>query len=567
MLLTTGLANLANRDVEKNLSKKILLANTSERITGKKGTATPADPIYFTNSNKSMFNPDIRYRTNYGTSPITSIDMRNNLLLFSENSEVKKAIRIIRNEMIITNLKSHKYPVFPTINLTTIQEEKMETAEAIQNYLDDVFFPKLWLMLGFKRGGLKEKVTEYLQVGKLAWEIVYDSLTNPTEITNIIPIDPSTLQKFVQNDKIYFVQKAFMDTGERILHDNQVILIEFNKYEFGYISYADQLRRPFNIMRSMMTSKILWFAVKSQVRMHIKMNMGDIPRAEAIQRMTTAKNDYTNNFSFDDSTGRVLFNNEPDTTGYHEFFTAETAGSGQPEIDEISGTGPDLTEVDSLDFWEKYYWKMTDIPVDRIDPNSSETWSFTDVTAVKKTEINFSKLIEDNRETFAEIFLKPIIIQLTLLEAEIGGDLSLLDTIKMDWVAFNKYEKLAELEVVGKQVEIAQNLSTFGEAEDVNGKMRKTIPISWIVENYFDFTKEQLDSMEVSRRRENVKLGFAPDGTEIIAEEGNGEDFGTTKEPTKEEELQPEEENYVDNYNDNSDPAEEDAEKGEDLEE
>jgi hypothetical protein len=532
MLLSTGLGSLSNRNVEKNLSKKILLANTSERISGNKGTATPADPIYFSNSNKSMFNPDIRYRTNYGTSPVTSIDMRNNLLLFSENSEVKKAIRIIRNEMIITNLKSHKYPVFPTINLTTIQEEKQETAEAIQKYLDDVFFPKIWMMLGFKKGGLKEKVTEFLQVGKLAWEIVYDCLTNPTEIVNIIPIDPATLQKFVQNDRIFYVQKAFMDTGERILHDNQVILIEYNKYEFGYISYADQLRRPFNIMRSMMTSKILWFAVKSQVRMHIKLNMGDIPRAEAIQKLVQTKNDYSNNFSFDDSSGQVMFNNESDTTGYHEFFTAETAGSGTPEIEEISSTGPDLTEMDSLDFWEKYYWKLTDIPMDRIDANSSETWSFTDVTAVKKTEINFAKLIEDNREIFSDVILKPIIIQLTLMEAEIGGDLSLLDAIRIQWLAFNQYEKLAELEVVGKQIEIATNLANFGESEDVNGVTRKMIPLSWIVANYMDFTQEQLNSMNLQREKDNIILGFQANGTPKDEEE-----------PAEEE---PAEENNVD---------------------
>lgn len=510
MIVSQNLINLKNRDVSKNLSKKILLTNTGERNMNKKGdaVASPIDPIFFKNSNQSNFNPDIRYRYQFGASQISKIDSRNNLLLFSENTEVKKAIKIMRNEMVVTNLKSNKYPVFPTINITTISEEKQETAIAMQNYLDEIFYPDLYRMLGFKKNGLKEKVDEYLQTGKLAWEIVYDNLKNPKDITKIIPIDPSTLQKFVQDDEVWYVQQSFTDMGERVLHENQVILIEHNKYEFGYISYADQLRRPFNIMRSMFTSKQLWFAVKSQVRMHIKLAMGDIPRADALQKLSNLKSEFSNTFNFNDQSGQVMFNNEADTIGYHEYYTAETNGSGTPEIEEVGTQGPDLSEVDSLDFWEKFFWKSTGIPMDRIDANSSETWSFSDVTAVKKTEINFAKDIEDYREIFEEVFRKPILIQLTLKEAEIGLDLSLIDSILIEWAAFNNYEKLAELEVVNKQIEVATALSEFGKLEDADGNSRAAIPLTWIIHNYLSFTPEQLESMEVAREQESVMLGF-----------------------------------------------------------
>ena len=533
MRLTTGVNILSTRNVEKGLSKKILLANTSDRKNTTKGLASPSDPIYFSNSNKSLFNPDIRYRNNYGYSPLTSIDTRNNLLLFSENSEVKKAVKAIRNEIVISNLKSVKYPIYPSLNLTNISEDKQETAKAIQHYLDEIFYPKLFQMLSFKKDGLTKKVDEFIKTGKIAFEIVYDNLKNPKDIVNMIPIDPSTLQKFKQDDYVFYVQKAFMDTGEKILHENQVILIEWNEFDFGYVSYADQLRRPFNIMRAMQTSKILWFAVKSQVRMHIKLNLGDVARQDALQKLAVAKNDFANYFEFDESTGKVMFNGESDTTGYHEFFTAETANSGSPDIEEINTTGPDLTEVDSLQFWEKLFWKETEIPFDRIDPNSSDTWGFVDVTSIKKTELNFAKFVDDIRKLIAEVIYKPVIIQLTLKEVEIGIDLSLLDSINIEWVAFNQYEKLGELEVLNKKIEMATNLAAFGEIEDVNGINRKMIPLSWIRDNYLDFTPEQVASMEVSRRKENIELGFNPDGT--VPEE--------KPEETEEEFINDEEEN------------------------
>lgn len=519
MKLTTGIAMLATRNVEKNVSKKILYANTADKLANNKSVlnkaeAVPNDPIYFQNSLNTVFNPDIRFNNTYGYSPLTNINYRNDLLVFAENQEIKKAVNIVSNECVTTQLKSNKYPVFPVINMTLIPEDKKNVAEKIQTYLDEVFYPKLWQFCDLKKNGLLEKIREYLVCGKLAFEILYDNLKNPKNIIGVIPIDPASLMKYKKDGLVYYIQRPIIDgTRERVLHENQVILIEWNPYDYGYVSYVDQLKRPFNIMRSMQTSKILWFAVKSQVRLHIKFNMGDVSRSEALNKLSTAKEKFANSFAFDDTTGQVKFNGRPNSIGYREFYTAETAASGSPEIEEVNTQGPDLTEVDSLQYWEKYYWKFTDIPYDRIDPNASDTWGFIDVTNLRKIELNFSKMIETIRDAMSEMFLKLITIQLTLQEIEIGIDLSLLDSIQINWVAFNEYDKLGELELLNKKIEICTNLAQFGEMEDANGTTRKAIPISWIMKNYLDFTPEQLESMEIARREENLSLGFNADGT------------------------------------------------------
>lgn len=519
MKLTTGIAMLATRNVEKNVSKKILYANTADKLANNKSVlnkaeAVPNDPIYFQNSSNTVFNPDIRFNNTYGYSPLTNINYRNDLLVFAENQEIKKAVNIVSNECVTTQLKSNKYPVFPVINMTLIPEDKKNVAEKIQTYLDEVFYPKLWQFCDLKKNGLLEKIREYLVCGKLAFEILYDNLKNPKNIIGVIPIDPASLMKYKKDGLVYYIQRPIIDgTRERVLHENQVILIEWNPYDYGYVSYVDQLKRPFNIMRSMQTSKILWFAVKSQVRLHIKFNMGDVSRSEALNKLSTAKEKFANSFAFDDTTGQVKFNGRPNSIGYREFYTAETAASGSPEIEEVNTQGPDLTEVDSLQYWEKYYWKFTDIPYDRIDPNASDTWGFIDVTNLRKIELNFSKMIETIRDAMSEMFFKLITIQLTLQEIEIGIDLSLLDSIQINWVAFNEYDKLGELELLNKKIEICTNLAQFGEMEDANGTTRKAIPITWIMKNYLDFTPEQLESMEIARREENLFLGFNADGT------------------------------------------------------
>jgi predicted transport protein len=540
MKLTTGINIIGGRNIEKTLSKKILLANTTDKVINakaqKKAMGSSSDPVYFTNDSAGMiFNPDIRYRTTYAFSPLTSINYRNDLLLFAENNEIKKAVNVLANETVIMDTETNKYPVYPKINFTLLPEDKQDVAKAIDEYLNMVFYPKLYQYYDFKEDGLIDTVKEFIITGKLAFEIVYDNLKNPHDIIGVIAIDPSSLQKFKEGDYIYFVQKSLSDNNgkQRILQENQVILVEWNKFDFGYLSYVDRLRMSFNIMRSMQTSKILWFAAKSQVRMHIKLAMGDVARTEAIQKLTESKNQYINHFTFSDD-GIVKFNDQPNNSGYREFFTAETAASGSPEIEEINTQGPDLTEVDSLQYWEKLFWKDTDIPYDRIDPNSSDSWGFTDVTSLRKIEVNFGKFINSIRKMLNPIFLKPIIIQLTLKESEIGVDLSLIDSIKMDWIAFNEYEKLAEIEVMQKRVELATSIAEFGELEDVNGVARKAIPIGWIMKQYLQFTQEQLKSMDLETKIQNKQLGF-PDETVLI------DDGKETDETEEEEKVEPEE--------------------------
>lgn len=551
MKLTAGLNLLHSRDIDKNLSKKITLANTGDKILdGKilsKATAHASDPIFFTNGNFNQpWNPDIRYRTDFAFSPMTSINYRNDLLIFAENYEVKKAVRIVGNETVIVDTDQNKYPVFPKINQTLIEESKQDTALAIQDYLDKIFYPKLYQWYNFKDEGLLNKVKEYLITGKIAYEIIFDSLKHPKEIIGVMPIDPASLQKFKANGQVWYVQRPIVSDNsgatERIIHENQVIICEWNEYDFGYMSYVDQLRRPFNTMRSMESSKVLWFAAKSQVRMHIKLALGDITRPEAITKLTESKNQYINQFQFKDD-GTVTFNNAPNNSGYREFFTAETAQSGSPEIEEINANGPDLTETDSLNFWSKLFWQYSEIPFDRIDNNSGDTWGFQDVNSLRKIEINFAKFITSIRKVLNQLFLKPIILQLTLKETEIGVDLSLLDTIKMEWVAFNNYEELAELEVLDRRVQLAMNMANFGEMTDVNGNPRKPVPLTWILKTYLGFTKEQLDSLERERIKENLWLGFNADGStpEGMGEEGmddmeDDEGFDDSEEGMDEEE-------------------------------
>ena len=117
MKLTSGINVISSRNIEKNISKKILLANTTDKLIDKKAKAktvgSPADPIFFTNGDSMIFNPDIRYRNTFAYSPLTGINYRNDLLLFAENNEIKKAITILANETVIIDTDSKNILFIP----------------------------------------------------------------------------------------------------------------------------------------------------------------------------------------------------------------------------------------------------------------------------------------------------------------------------------------------------------------------------------------------------------------------------------------------------------------------
>lgn len=533
MKLLSGTQILGSKNLEKKISKKILLANTSDKHPDKKildkAFAISNDPYY---NDKTLFiNPDIRYRNYFNFSPLANIDYRNALLMFSENKEIKKAVSIIANEIVVLDSDNYTYPVRPVLNLASISDDKQKTGQAIIDYFDNIFYPKLWQFLNFKKGGLNDMLKEFLICGKIAYEIIFDNINSPKDIIGLQPIDASTLQKFKDGDYVYYVQKSPYGDTDRVLHENQVILVEWNKYDFGYVSYVDGLRMSFNIMRSMQTSKILWFATKSQVRMHIKYAFGDVSREEAIQRLSEARNDYTNTMTFSED-GQVLFNNTPNNSGYREFFTAETTNSGTPEIEEVVGNGPDLTETDSLTHWEKLFWNDTGIPYDRIDPQADGSWGFLDVEAVSKTEIIFAKQIEAIRQMVEDIFLKPLIIQLTLKEVEIGIDLTLLDNIRLEWVTYNKYEKIADLELLSKKIELVSTFKELGEVTDASGNQVNLFPIGYLVRKYLDISETELKLIDEERKRQNIALGFTDSGVPSADSQAalNGE---PVSEPTK----------------------------------
>lgn len=449
-------------------------------------------------------NIDMRYKK-YDRDSYNIFDelrKRNYLIQFAQNPEIDDIVETLAEEVVISD-PSQQFSVnaiFRDMNLKA--DVKQETIDYINDFILRVY-PRIYRMLDFKDGGILTKMKEYIIEGKKAWEIVYDNIEKPTSIIGIIPIDPLTLTPtFDENGQKWWVQepKFGINTEKRLLHDSQVIFIEWDD-EYGQMPYLERLIRPFNIFRTLERAKIFWYVTRSQQRTQFTIPGSGKSKVKAAQTLASAMERYSDDMDFVDSTGEVIQNGSPQIMANREFWLLET-DSGTPKIENVDSGGIDLNETSSLSYWEKRLYRLTKIPIERFDPASSEAWNL-DPTSQKRQEIKFGNFITAIRTKYGEVLLKPLKQQLCLEKPELMEDEQILDNIVLEWVKNNVFDELSQFEIMDKRIDHIEKLQEALSVEDPNGRKQYFFPREYLVKKYLKLTPEELKEIEELKKKED----------------------------------------------------------------
>ena len=469
---------------------------------------------------------DMRYSkyNKYAYSQMSEIRKRNLLIQLSLEPEIEDILDTLCNELV-TKIPGKKFVAKPIFDSMDIIDLKKEVEDQINETLT-IWYPKLYRMLQLNNNGAKQTMRNWLVWGKIAYEIVYDSLEKPTQIIGIIPIDAITLTEVYENGQRYYIQepKFGIDVKQRVLHDSQVIFLQWDE-DYGRISYIERLFRYFNIYRIMERSKILWFITHSQARTHFTIPTAGKSRAKAAQTLASAMQRYSDEISFDDSSGQLFVNGEPTWTASKEFWTVST-DSGNPEINDVSADGIDLSETGSVSFYENRLYKISKIPIDRFDPSSSESWNL-DPTSQRRQEIKFSTFINDIRDKFSIIFVKPLQIHLCLKIPALMEDDEILSSIVIDWERNNVFDEMAEMELMEKRVDFIDKLQEALRVTDASGTEHNFFPRNYLVKQYLGLSDEEIKTIEKMKKIEDKKLNDTAKelkdefGDELGAMDGN----------------------------------------------
>jgi hypothetical protein len=367
---------------------------------------------------------------------------------------------------------------------------------------------KLYKMLNWKYKAWDD-FKRWLVEGILAWEIVWDSLDKPTEIIGLIPIDPATLTKKYEKNKFYWIQYKGIQGKERKLLDSQVIYVPFQDTEsVNRVSYLERLIRPFNIYRIIEQAQLIWTITNSSYKMKFTIPVKSMNKTMAMQTLSSAMNRYKEDIKFVSDTGELTINGQATMPFNKEYWFPES-DSGSPEIDTISGDGPELNDNDQLKYYKNTLYKVSKIPLSRFDQESGETWFGADATSVARVEIDFARYVNRLRNQFSQIIIKPLQLQMAIAIPELQDNKQFLDAISLQYKSYNLFEEMMEMELMQKRVEFIQTMKESMIDMDVEGNEIKYFSSKFLVQKYLKYSIEDIKLNKKLKEEEIEELNLA----------------------------------------------------------
>lgn len=436
--------------------------------------------------------------------------------------ELEDILDIMSNESIVYD-DDESYICQPYLDTGLIQDLNEKSAEEIRNAMDVAFY-KIYLLLEWKKFAWDE-YKRYLIDGVIAYEIVYDDLENPKSIIGIVDIDPATLTMQIKDGVTYWIQFEGKMGFERTLLDSQVIYI---KYEDSGVStrqsYLERLIRPFNLYRIVEQAQVIWTVTQASFKTMFTIPVGTQNRTKGMQTLANAMNRYKEDISFNVETGELKVNGKMNMPFNKEYWLPQNE-QGKPEIETLVDNGPMLNDSDQIKYFESKLWKMSKIPANRFDKEAQVTWFGNDPTQALRDEIDFSRFITRLRNSFSEILLKPLRIQLTLTVPDIKNDKRILDSVSLRWNSYNLFEEMMNIEVMTKRIEFIGTMKDSLAVTDADGNEESFFSLKFLIMKYLKMSDADLELNEKYKLEE--KLAKAEGGEEETEGEGSEEEMGS----------------------------------------
>lgn len=497
--------------------------NWSDKVN-KNMVAVPADKLLQTDDEKMMLNGSLYngLMDNWKSKPEedkpfrekTLEQKRDTLRTLAMQPELEDILDIMCNEAIVYD-SDEVYIGTPYIDIAVLQTLNEESIKSIQNCIDTSFY-KIYMLLDWKKRAW-DVFKRWLIDGVVAYEIIYDDLTNPHTIIGIIDVDPATLTRSVSNGVVTWTQFKGVLGQERQLLDSQIIYIKYE--DSGVVerqSYLERLIRPFNIYRIIEQAQLVWTVTQASFKTMFRIPINGMNRAKGMQTLNSAMNRYKEDISFNTETGELLVNGKANLPFNKEYWMPENE-NGTPEIETITDQGPSLNDNDQLKYHLSKLYKMSKIPENRFDKEAASTWFGTDPTQTLRDEINFGRFVSRLQNNFATIIIKPIQIQLVLSIPEMKNDKRILDAIGFKYNTYNQFSEMMDIEVDNKRMEYIQTLRDAFLTTDAEGNENRFFSDKFLITRYLKMSEADLEWNEKCKLEEK-------ENEETEQEEGNGDE-------------------------------------------
>lgn len=493
------------------------------------------------NVNRSMFAGDDLFTRQYenlaGNNKFIAFydqtyQMRRDFLRkFALQGEIDYVLETIADEVIV-NDEMHYFAYPNTKQLRSIL--KPEHGKKIVDEINAAY-RRIYHAFHFNESNdAWHYVKKFLVDGFLAFEIIYsDKKSNKNIASDIIgfkELDPITLQPEIrvnskgQEYKVWVINKGDKQ-NERELLDTNVIYISWAKTNFvSHFSYCERLIRSFNMLRTLENSRIIWNLQNAQKRIKIVVPIGTESDQVARTRLRQLEAYYKEDIVVDNMSGEVTVNGQPKFTFAKTMVFPSKEGT-TTEISEIGIEGHDMNSTEQLKwFWQRFMIESK-LPKDRFNMifDGNEMSAIPDNNNMTREEYRFSLFINQIRDIFQEIVIKPTWLQFSLHNPSFAGNDVIKNSLGLDFVEENIFKLAKENAILQISSQIIQTLSALNGADG-----KPVFPMKYLCQKYLNINDDEwrlIDKMKKQEDEEAQKSG-TQGGEGFDNGFGKGSEFG-----------------------------------------
>lgn len=449
---------------------------------------------------------------------------RDYLRKFALNPEIEYILDTVCDEAItFDSYNFFAYPAF--LNLTGVKDKVKERLD--ENY------KKLYDMFGFGDDISAWQYFRQLMVdGFLSFEIVYDD--KGKNIIGFKELDATTLMPSVekQPDGTYlnvWYQYPKDINKRRMLYDSQVIYISFAKGNtVSRVSYVERLIRPYNVLRIIEYTRVIWSVMNASFRMKMTVPIGSRSPQKSMQTLGELMSIYKEDIRFNDESGELTIDGRPKIQFYKNYLMPSGV-NGTPTIEPLNNAGPNLNDPQPLAYFYDKLVQESKVPFSRFQgPDGGSIGNYSNgAEGLDKEEIRFGKFISRLRSIFQDLLVKPLWIQMCKDFPELERDYLFKSQLGLEYVSDNPFRINQEIETMLKKKEQIDGMYAL---TDDSGE--PFFSLAYLIESHLGMTEDDIKAnKEAIEKRKEEEKKKSEEEAKSAGEEGEG----TPPEETPEE--------------------------------
>lgn len=415
----------------------------------------------------------------------------------SISPEIDLGITEIKNESFVFDDLSRK--------AVEINLDGSDLSKGLQNKIKEEF-DTIYNLLDFDYKGLDYFSDWYID-GRIIFHIVVDSNSLNKGIQRVVQIDPRKLKKVIEKpkrsadgkydlskEKTFYLYTEHHDTttGMKISPDAIVFVSSGLKDRTTnqVISYLHKAIVPYNNLRLMEDSLIIYRVTRAPERRVFYVDTGNLPKTKAEQYIKSLMQKFKNKLVYDSTTGDVT-DRKNVLSMVEDYWLPRREGGRGTEVSTLPG-GQSVGITEDIDYFKNKLIAALNVPVSRFRDEGNSM--FSRGAEITRDEYRFRRYIERLRYRFSQALKELLKKQLILKKIISENDWELIENhLKWDFTEDNTFTEMKDQEIISSRLQNLQQIADYAG---------KYFTDEWIMKNVLRYTEDQIESV-MKMREEN----------------------------------------------------------------